>query len=69
LPQSVSGERDCILSLRVAAPWRNRCIVVKDGEREVARKKEMRLHPAEMIRIPLKKEALSGCSSLEVTVE
>ncbi|HOO86819.1 MAG TPA: FAD-dependent oxidoreductase [Synergistales bacterium] len=69
LPQSVSGERDCILSLRVAAPWRNRCIVVKSGEREVARKKEMRLHPAEMIRIPLKKEALSGCSSLEVTVE
>ncbi len=69
LPQSVSGERDCILSLRVTAPWRNRCIVVKDGDREIARKKEMRLHPAEMIRIALKKEALSGCSSLEVTVE
>ena len=69
LPQSVSGERDCILSLRVTAPWRNRCIVVKDGDREIARKKEMRLHPAEMIRIALRKEALSGCSSLEVTVE
>jgi hypothetical protein len=29
----------------------------------------MRLHPAEMIRIDLKKETVSGCSSLEVTVE
>jgi len=69
LPQAVSGERDLILSLRVSAPWRDRCVVVRDGGREIARKREMRLHPAEMIRIDLKKEAVSGCSSLEVTVE
>jgi len=69
LPQAVSGERDLILSLRVSAPWRDRCVVVRDGGREIARKQEMRLHPAEMIRIDLKKEAVSGCSSLEVTVE
>jgi len=43
--------------------------VVRDGGREIARKREMRLHPAEMIRIDLKKETVSGCSSLEVTVE
>ena len=69
LPQVVSGERDFTLSLRVAAPWRDRCVVVRDGGGEIARKREMRLHPAEMIRIDLKKEAVSGCSSLEVTVE
>jgi len=69
LPQAVSGERDLTLSLRVSAPWRDRCVVVRDGGREIARKREMRLHPAEMIRIDLKKEAVSGCSSLEVTVE
>lgn len=57
------------LSLRVSAPWRDRCVVVKDEGREIARKREMRLHPAEMIRIDLKKETVSGCSSLEVTVE
>jgi NADPH-dependent 2,4-dienoyl-CoA reductase/sulfur reductase-like enzyme len=69
LPQKVSGERDCTLSLRVTGPWRNRCVVVRDGDREIARKKEMRLHPAEMIRLDLKTERLAGCSSLEVTVE
>ena len=69
LPQAVSGERDLTLSLRVSAPWRDRCVVVRDGGREIARKREMRLHPAEMIRIDLKKETVSGCSSLEVTVE
>ena len=69
LPQAVSGEQDVTLSLRVAAPWRDRSVVVRDGDREVFRKREMRLHPAEMIRLDLTKEALAGSSSLEVTVE
>ena len=69
LPQEISGDRDFTLSLRVAAPWRERYIVVRSGGQEVLRKKEMRLHPAEMIRLELKKEQLEGCSSLEVEVE
>ncbi len=69
LPQTVSGERDFALSLRVAAPWRDRSVVVRSEGREILRKKEMRLHPAEMIRLDMKKEDLAGCSSLEVEVE
>ncbi|NLT68255.1 MAG: FAD-dependent oxidoreductase [Acidobacteria bacterium] len=71
LPQSVSGERDFILSLRVTAPWRNRAVVVRSGDKKVRRKKIVRLHPAEMIRINIGKDALAaaGGSSLEVSVE
>jgi len=69
LPRKVSGERDFVISLRVAAPWRDRSIVVRSGDREVARRKHMRLHPAEMIRIDLRKESVAGCPSLEVVVE
>ena len=71
LPQSVSGKRDFILSLRVTAPWRNRAVVVRSGDKKVRRKKIVRLHPAEMIRINIGKDALAaaGGSSLEVSVE
>ena len=69
LPQSVSGKRDFTLSLRVTAPWRDRAVVIKSGEREVARKKIVRLHPAEMIRIEVAKESVAGRTPLEVSVE
>jgi hypothetical protein len=68
LPQSVSGEDDFILSMRVTEPSRNRKIVVKNGDK-VIRKKEVRLHPAEMIRIKVGKEVASGGNAMEVFVE
>jgi NADPH-dependent 2,4-dienoyl-CoA reductase/sulfur reductase-like enzyme len=70
LPQTVSGERDFILSLRVTAPRRDRTVVIRDGGgKEIRKKKMMRLHPAEMIRIPVKKGAGADGSPLEVSVE
>lgn len=69
LPQTVSGDRKFTLSLRVTAPWRDRTVVVRSGDRVAARKKMMRLHPAEMIRLDIKKEAVANGSSLEVSVE
>jgi NADPH-dependent 2,4-dienoyl-CoA reductase/sulfur reductase-like enzyme len=69
LPQKVSGMRDFTLSLRVTTPSRDRAVWVKDGDRKVARKKLIRLHPAEMIRINIKKEKLQGAKMLEVSVE
>lgn len=70
LPQTISGERDFILSLRVTAPWRDRTVVIRDGGgKEIRRRKMMRLHPAEMIRIPVKKGAGADGSPLEVSVE
>ena len=69
LPQKVSSSRDTVLSLRVTAPCRNRSVVVRSsGGKIVARKSLVRLHPAEMIRIPLEAKSLSGISQLEVAL-
>ncbi len=68
LPQAVSGQRDFTLSLRVASPSRNRIVTVKDGETEVARKKIVRLHPAEMIHLKVKAEKIPESGKLEVSV-
>jgi NADPH-dependent 2,4-dienoyl-CoA reductase/sulfur reductase-like enzyme len=69
LPQKVSGLKDFTLSLRVLEPHRDRAIWVRDGERKVARKKMVRLHPAEMIRVKIKTEKIQGAKALEVSVE
>jgi hypothetical protein len=69
LPQKVSGERDFVLSLRVKQPYRDRAIMVRDGKRKVKRKKMVRLHPAEMIRIPVQAGKMGEVRSLEVCVE
>jgi NADPH-dependent 2,4-dienoyl-CoA reductase/sulfur reductase-like enzyme len=69
LPQKVSGTRDFTLSLRVAAPSRNQVIWVKDNEKKVARKKMVRLHPAEMVRIKVKANKLEGAKRLSVSVK
>jgi len=70
LPQKISGERDFTLSMRVISPWRNRSIVLEGNDkREIKRKKMMRLHPAEMIRIDVKAQEISSFSTLEVRVE
>lgn len=75
LPQRVSGARDCTISLRVGAPWRDRSIVVRtpgsasEERRVIKRTKMVRLHPAEMIRIDLKAGDFADVSGLEVCVE
>jgi NADPH-dependent 2,4-dienoyl-CoA reductase/sulfur reductase-like enzyme len=69
LPQKVSGKRDFVLSLRVKEPHRDRAIIVRDGARKVKRKKMVRLHPAEMIRIPVQAGKMGEIRSLEVCVE
>jgi len=69
LPQQASGNSDFTLSLRVTEPSRNRAVWVREGKRKVARKKLVRLHPAEMIRVKIKKEKLENAKKLEVSVE
>ncbi len=69
LPQEIRPSGNTTLSLRVAAPCRNRSIVVREGENILARKSLVRLHPAEMIRIPLEAKSLSGVRSLEVVLQ
>jgi NADPH-dependent 2,4-dienoyl-CoA reductase/sulfur reductase-like enzyme len=69
LPQRVSGDRDFVLSLRVTEPSRDKAVMVRDNEKKLKRKKMVRLHPAEMIRIPIKADKLGDISSLGVCVE
>jgi len=69
LPQRVSGDRDFIVSLRVTEPSRDKAVTVHDGKKKIRRKKMVRLHPAEMIRIPIKADKLEDIESLEVCVE
>ena len=69
LPQRISGEKDFVLSLRVTEPYREKAVILRDGEKNIRRKKMIRLHPAEMIRIPVKAGLLREVSSIEVSVE
>ncbi len=69
LPQRVGGREDFTLSLRVTEPSRDRAVWVRDGDRKVARKKMVRLHPAEMVQMKVKAERIQGAKRLEVVVE
>jgi NADPH-dependent 2,4-dienoyl-CoA reductase/sulfur reductase-like enzyme len=69
LPPKISGKEDVTLSLRVSRPMRNAAILVMDGKRKVARKKLVRLHPAEMIRIKVKAGQIETAEKLEVSVQ
>ncbi|HDZ91677.1 MAG: FAD-dependent oxidoreductase [Deltaproteobacteria bacterium] len=70
LPQKISGEMDVVISLRVAEPMEQKAIVGRDQNgRGIFRKKQVKLHPAVMMRIKVKKEKLQGVSSMEVGVE
>jgi hypothetical protein len=69
LPHRVSGKKDFVLSLRVTEPFNNKAIWVRDGNRKVKRKKAVRFHPAEMIRINVRANKIQDAKSLEVCVE
>jgi NADPH-dependent 2,4-dienoyl-CoA reductase/sulfur reductase-like enzyme len=69
LPQRVGGKKDFVLSLRVSEPFRNKAVLVREGKKKVKRKKMVRLHPAEMIRMDVKADKIQDAMSLEVSVE
>lgn len=67
IPQKISGTKDFELSLRVTKPLTNTEILVKDGDRIVARKKVRKALPAEMIQFKVRAENLKGVTQLTVT--
>ena len=69
IPQFVSGKRDFTLSLRVRRPMQNCAVVVRQGGREVLRRKLRKALPAEMIQLPVRSNVLTDDADLEVTVE
>jgi len=69
IPQRISGTRSFTLSLRVRQPLSNVSIVVRQGEKEILRKKMRKALPAEMIQLPIKAEKLIPGVELEVSAE
>ncbi len=69
LPHYINGDSDVRLSLRVREPWRNRRLVVKGDERTLKEIRKLRLNPAEMIRIELKKEEFGDLKELSVEIK
>ena len=69
IPQRISGTRDFTLSLRVRRPLNGVSVVVRQGGREILRRKMRKALPAEMIQLPIKAEKLSQDADLEVSVE
>jgi hypothetical protein len=69
LPRTVSGKNDFTVSLRVTRPMANGVVMIKDNGRKVARKKIVRLHPAEMIRVKVKAKNIETAEKLEVSVQ
>lgn len=69
MPQKVSGTSDFTISLRVTNPGKNQYLSVRANGRKIARRKKIRLHPAEMERIKVKAEKLDGAKTLEVGLE
>lgn len=69
IPQRISGMRDFMLSLRVRRPLQDVSIVVRQGGREVMRKKMRKVLPAEMIQLPVQASKLTNDADVEVCVE
>ena len=69
LPQKLSAQKDFTVSLRVNKPINNGTVFVKDGDEKITRKKMVRLHPAEMIRLKIRIKKLKTVEKLEVSVQ
>lgn len=62
VPQRITALNDTTLYFRVADIFRDKSIVVRDGEKELLRKKKAKLAPGEMETLTLSKELLTAVS-------
>ena len=69
IPQQISGEKNFKMSLRVRRPFGKCEIVVRQGEKIIAKKKMPKAIPAEMIQIQIQQERISSSQEIEVSVE
>jgi len=68
VPMMVSGTRDVTISMRVGRKFENCTIEVRQGEKLLTKKHLKKALPAEMIQIPVKKEAFEGEQEVEVRI-
>ena len=69
VPQVITEQKDTTVYFRVADVRKNVTVVVKDGDRELVRKKRPKVAPGEMETVRLTKEQLDGATALTVTME
>ncbi len=68
VPQIISTEEETKIYFRVGDTMRDKFLVVRDGEREIIKKKKLKLAPAEMETVTLTAEQISEIKSGEITV-
>ena len=72
VPQRIrrdGGENDVTLFFRVRTPCPKGELVVRDGEREIVRKKRLHMTPGEMEKLPIDREAVRNAQRLTVSLE
>ena len=71
VPQRITSAQDTTVYFRVADVYRNKSVIVRDGERVLIKKKKQKLAPGEMETVKLTKKMLDGLSGdrLEFSVE
>jgi hypothetical protein len=68
LPQNICSDADLELSIRVICPGEGVSIGFFDGEKLVKKKKFVKVHPAQMIKIKLKRAEIKAIKTLKVEV-
>ncbi len=69
VPQRITAPGDVTVYFRVSDIYRNVYVTVKDGERVLYHRKKQRMAPGEMETVPLRADALAGCTSLRFSLE
>lgn len=68
VPQIISAAEETKIYFRVGNVMRDKYLVVRDGEREIVKKKKLKLAPAEMETVTLTKEMIEALDHNEITV-
>ena len=68
VPQVITSRRDVTVYFRVSDVFKDVCLVVKDGENELLRRKKQKLAPGEMETVKITAAMLEKASSGEITL-
>ena len=68
VPQIISTAEETKIYFRVGNVMRDKYLIVRDGEREIVKKKKLKLAPAEMETVTLTKEMIEALEHNEITV-
>ena len=67
VPQRLRAERDTTVYFRVADVYRDKRIVVKDGDKVILEKKKIKLAPGEMESVIITADMIAGMSGADIS--